>query len=212
MTTWPPSLHARAEHLVLLLRAYASGVFPMADPETDQIDWYKPTRRGIIPLDGLHVPRRLERTIAREPFDIRFNTAFEKVMRRCAESAPGREQTWINETLIDWYSDLHELGFAHCVEAWEGDELVGGVYGVSLRGLFAGESMFHRRTDASKIALVHLVRHLRARGYVVFDTQFYTPHLGQFGCIEISAIAYERLLEQAMQVEPGFGYLPASNL
>lgn len=166
--------------------------------EDGTVYWYDPDPRAIIPLDQFHVPRSLARRIRRGGFTVRYDTAFRHVMTRCAEPAPGRESTWISAELIEVYCRLHELGFAHSVETWIADELVGGVYGVSVGGLFAGESMFSRKTDASKIALVHLVQRLNDRGYTLFDVQFTTPHLQRFGAIEIPRDQYKRSLIRAL--------------
>jgi len=181
----------------MLLDAYCQGCFPMAEDD-GAIYWYDPDPRTIIPLDQFHIPRSLARRIRRGGFTVRFNTAFRQVMQKCAEPAPGRESTWISAELIDLYCRLHELGFAHSVETWMAGELVGGVYGVSLAGLFAGESMFSRRTDASKIALVHLVARLNERGHTLFDVQFTTSHLQRFGAVEIPRARYRRLLANAL--------------
>ncbi len=180
----------------LLLNAYNQGIFPMAD-EDGTIYWYDPDPRAIIPLDTFHVPQRLARRIRRGGFEIRFDSSFGEVMTACAERVPGREKTWINSEMIDAYGELHELGFAHSVETWIKGKLVGGLYGVSLAGLFAGESMFSRTTDSSKIALVYLVERLRQRGFTLLDTQFMTPHLARFGAVEISREAYKARLERA---------------
>jgi leucyl/phenylalanyl-tRNA--protein transferase len=160
--------HGSHFHLTpdLLLRAYASGLFPMADSADDpELFWVEPELRGVLPLDGFHVPRRLQRTIRHSTFEIRVNTAFDRVVACCAESVENRPSTWINSTIAELYGSLHRLGHAHSVEAWRGEELVGGLYGVSLRRAFFGESMFSRATDASKICLVHLVERLRTRGF-----------------------------------------------
>ena len=181
----------------MLLHAYGQGIFPMAEDD-GTLCWYDPDPRTVIPLDQFHVPRSLARRIRRGGFTIRHDTAFREVMRKCAEPAPGRESTWISAELIDLYCCLHEVGFAHSVETWMDNELVGGVYGVSLGGLFAGESMFSRRTDASKIALVHLMQHLNERGYCLFDVQFMTSHLERFGAVEIPRDQYKHRLNQAL--------------
>jgi leucyl/phenylalanyl-tRNA--protein transferase len=178
----------------LVLQAYQQGWFPMGDDKSPGIEWYSPDPRGIIPLDTFHVPTRLQRVIRQERFTIRINTAFDEVIRTCA----ARGETWITRDIIDTYSELHRLGFAHSVEAWAGDELAGGLYGVGLRGVFFGESMFHRATDASKVALAALVDRLRARGYLLLDTQWVTPHLLQFGAIEIPRVRYLRMLTRAL--------------
>ncbi|MDW5317676.1 leucyl/phenylalanyl-tRNA--protein transferase [Rhizobium sp. PL01] len=183
----------------LLLRAYSIGLFPMADSADDpELFWVEPELRGIIPLDNFHVSKSLAKTIKRAPFDIRYDTAFEQVMEGCAAPAPDRPTTWINAKIRSLYATLHSMGHAHCVEAWEGDELVGGLYGVSLGSAFFGESMFSRRTDASKICLVHLVQRLRKQGFVLLDTQFTTEHLKNFGAIDVPKARYEKMLARAI--------------
>lgn len=176
-----------------LLNAYYQGIFPMAHDDGN-IYWYDPDPRTIIPLDRFYVPRRLARTVRQGKFEIRIDYDFRGVMEACAE----RERTWINSEIIELYSELHRLGFAHCVETWRDGKLVGGLYGVTLRGLFAGESMFSRETDASKVALVHLVERLRQRHYQLLDTQFMTSHLQRFGAIEISRSQYLHRLRRAL--------------
>jgi leucyl/phenylalanyl-tRNA--protein transferase len=184
-----------------VLRAYASGVFPMAESREDsEIFWVNPRRRGVIPLDGFHISKSLARRIRRAPFTIRTNTAFAGVVSACAE----RDETWINATIFDLYLQLHDLGHAQSLEIWEGAELVGGVYGVTLGGAFFGESMFSRRTDASKVALAYLVDRLRAGGFRLFDTQFLTPHLRSLGAEEISRAEYLARLRDALGVEADF--------
>ncbi|MEQ8306030.1 MAG: leucyl/phenylalanyl-tRNA--protein transferase [Hoeflea sp.] len=184
----------------LLLRAYASGLFPMADSADDpELFWVEPEMRGILPLDEFHVPKRLARKIRQRPFEIRVNTAFEDVLASCAESVENRPSTWINSTIAELYGSLHRLGHAHSVEAWSDGELVGGLYGVSLRRAFFGESMFSRATDASKICLVHLVERLRARGFVLLDTQFSTEHLKRFGVIDVPREEYSVMLTRALE-------------
>lgn len=183
----------------VLLRAYSIGLFPMAESADDpELFWVEPEMRGIIPLDAFHVSKSLAKAIRKQPFEIRINTAFADVMKKCAEEAPDRRSTWINETIHSLYNALHSFGHAHSVEAWEGDELVGGLYGVSLGAAFFGESMFSRRTNASKICLVHLVEHMRARGFLLLDTQFTTEHLKTFGAIDVPREDYAKLLEAAM--------------
>ncbi len=178
----------------LVLQAYQQGWFPMGDDKSPGIEWYSPDPRGIIPLDTFHVPARLQRVIRQERFTIRIDTAFDEVIRCCA----ARGETWITRDIIDTYAELHRLGFAHSVEAWQGDELAGGLYGVALRGAFFGESMFHRTTDASKVALAALVDRLRSRDYLLLDTQWVTPHLQQFGALDIPRIRYLRMLARAL--------------
>ena len=188
----------------LLLTAYAQGVFPMAHEEDGQIDWYSPDPRAILPLDRLHASRSLRRTIRSGIYKVRFDTAFTEMMVACAAPGPGRESTWISGEIIEAYTWLHELGFAHSVETWLGDEMVGGLYGVSLRGLFAGESMFSIRPNASKIALYFLVEHLRERGFSLLDVQFQTPHLAGLGAIEVSQTRYRHYLRQALAIDARF--------
>jgi leucyl/phenylalanyl-tRNA---protein transferase len=182
----------------LLISAYATGWFPMAVGR--EIQWFSPDPRGIVPLDALHVPHRLARVLRQGKFRIEIDTAFEEVMRGCAASDrdPDDPGTWISEEIIASYMALHSQGIAHSVEAWRGDRLAGGLYGVALRGAFFGESMFYRETDASKVAFVALVERLRARGYLLLDTQWVTPHLEQFGAIEIRRYEYLRLLERSL--------------
>jgi leucyl/phenylalanyl-tRNA--protein transferase len=164
-----------------------------------------PDLRGVLPLDRFHVPRSLRRAIRREPFKIRVDTAFTQVMEQCAEAAPGRMSTWINTPILNLYSALHRMGHAHSVECWDGDDLVGGLYGVSLKGAFFGESMFSRRTDASKIALAHLVARLKRGGYKLLDTQFVTDHLTTFGVEEIGREEFHERLDAALEVDAEFG-------
>jgi len=189
----------------LLLKAYSCGLFPMADSAEDtEIYWVEPEFRGVIPLDEFHIPKSLAKTVRQRRFAIHENTAFSAVMDGCAEPAPGRTKTWINRTIRDLYTSLHHLGHAHSVEAWRGGHLVGGLYGVSLRGAFFGESMFSRETDASKVCLVHLVKKLRLCGYVLLDTQFTTDHLKRFGAVDIPRETYNGLLDEALLVDARF--------
>ena len=174
----------------LLLRAYALGWFPMGTGRRGRIEWFSPDPRGILPIQTFHAPSRLRRVVRQSRFTIRIDTAFEAVMRACAH----RDETWITEDIVASYVSLHRLGFAHSVETWQDDQLVGGLYGVALGGAFFGESMFHTATDASKVALVALVERLRDRGFVLLDTQWVTPHLAQFGGVAIPRADYlERL-------------------
>ena len=189
----------------LLLRAYAAGIFPMAESADDpELYWVDPVQRGILPLDKFHLPRRLARTIRSERFSIACDRDFAGVMRGCAEPTSERPQTWINDEIVAVYSALHESGHAHSVEAYSDGALVGGLYGVSLGGAFFGESMFSRVTDASKVALAHLIAHLVRGGYRLLDTQFVTDHLGRFGTIEISRARYRHLLAEALKTEAYF--------
>lgn len=180
----------------LLLRAYAAGVFPMSEGRGDpRVFWVDPDRRGILPLDGFHLSRSLKRTILRRPFEMTLDLAFEDVVRGCAD----REETWINDSIFRAYFALHRQGHAHSVEAWDGDKLVGGVYGVALGRAFFGESMFSTETDASKIALATLVAHLARTGFTLFDTQFLTDHLVSLGAVEISRAEYRSRLAAGLE-------------
>ncbi|MDQ0453965.1 leucyl/phenylalanyl-tRNA--protein transferase [Rhizobium paknamense] len=186
----------------ILLRAYSIGLFPMAEAADDpELFWVEPEVRGIIPLDGFHVSKSLAKAVRQKTFDIRFDTAFDLVIDKCAEPAPDRPNTWINQTIRDLYGALFRMGHAHCVEAWESGELVGGLYGVSLGAAFFGESMFSRRSNASKICLVHLVERLRLQGFTLLDTQFTTDHLKTLGAIDIPKAAYSLMLEKAVAVD-----------
>lgn len=190
----------------LLVSAYATGWFPMAVDE-GEIRWYSPDPRGILPLDRFHVPRRLARVLRSGAFRIEINRDFGAVIRACAEAERDSEEpgTWISDEIIESYSALHEAGLAHSVEAWQGDVLAGGLYGVAMGGAFFGESMFHRVTDASKVALAGLVAHMRERGFRLLDIQWVTDHLEQFGAIEIPRRSYLRLLEEALPLPVDFG-------
>ncbi len=179
----------------VVLQGYRMGIFPMANPRhSDAIGWYAPDPRAILPLDSFHVPTNLAKLVDREVFDVTSDTAFETVMRACAD----RATTWISEEIIRVYTRLHEMGYAHSVECRRDGELAGGLYGVAIGGAFFGESMFFRVSNASKVALVHLVRRLRRGGYSLLDTQYSTPHLEQFGVVEIPRDRYERLLDSAL--------------
>lgn len=185
-----------------LLNAYASGWFPMAIAP-GEIRWYSPDPRGVIPLDTFHLPARLARTLRARRFAIRIDTSFRAVIEACA-GRPDADGNWIDQEIIASYCELHARGFAHSVEAWQADALVGGLYGVALGGAFFGESMFHKETDASKATLVALVDRLRTRGYSLLDTQWVTEHLLQFGAIEIPRRRYLRMLEDALAVDVSF--------
>lgn len=189
----------------LLLAAYASGWFPMADDE-GVISWYSPDPRGILPLDTFHVPSRLQRVVRRGGLRIEVDTAFEAVMRACAEAErePEETGTWISEEIIESYCALHEQGYAHSVEVRQDGALVGGLYGVAMGGAFFGESMFHEVTDASKVALVALVARLQARGFILLDTQWVTAHLQQFGAIEIPRPDYLQRLDESLKRDVSF--------
>ena len=199
----------RASSLIIpsdiLLAAYRRGHFPMAESRDDEdVFWLDPQLRGIIPLDGFHVPRRLARTMRSSAYTIGVDRAFERVIALCAEESAVRSNTWINSVIENSYIQLFREGYAHSVEVWDGDELVGGLYGVSTGAAFFGESMFSRRTDVSKMALVHLVARLRAGGYRLLDTQFITQHLTQFGAREIPRAAYKKLLREAIAADGNF--------
>lgn len=187
----------------LLLSAYAQGVFPMAHDD-GEIYWHSPDPRAILPLNRLHVSQSLQRTIKRHQYEIRLNSSFEAVIKACASPARGREETWINEDIISAYTILYRLGYAHSVEVWVEGDLAGGLYGISFRGLFAGESMFSWQRDASKIALFYLVNRLRERGYLVLDVQYLTPHLARLGAIEVPRTIYLALLRQALAIDTRF--------
>jgi len=186
-----------------LLRCYARGVFPMGEARDDpRVFLVEPDLRGIIPLDAFHIPTRLRRTVRSEPFEVRCDTAFAAVLDACAAPATGREDTWINAPIRTLYLELFARGHAHCIECWRDETLVGGLYGVTLGGAFFGESMFSRATDASKVALVHLVARLRSGGWQLLDAQFRTEHLDQFGLIETPQAVYLRRLASALATTP----------
>ena len=184
----------------LLLRAYATGIFPMSESRDDpDVFWVEPKARGILPIDDFHVPRRLKKVVRKGVFDVVCDQAFEQVLDFCAERSKGRDQTWINQPIRDAVIKLFEMGFAHSVECWRDGKLVGGLYGIALGAAFFGESMFSKETDASKVALVHLVARMRLGGFRLLDTQFTTDHLSQFGAIEISAARYLDVLDDALK-------------
>lgn len=192
-----------------LIECYARGVFPMAEGRDDpRIYLLDPDERGVIPLDGLHIPRSLKKTVRQDVYDVRYDTAFEAMVEGCAAPARGREETWINDGILSLYRELHQLGFAHSVECWRDGELVGGLYGVALGGAFFGESMFSRRTDASKVALVHLVAQLKAGGYILLDTQFTTEHLERLGAITVPRDIYRMRLADALAIDTVFPAVP----
>ena len=196
----------------ILLRAYAMGLFPMAEGrDSADLHWLDPRRRGIFPLEGFHISRSLRRAILRADYQVRVNRDFAGVVAGCAD----RPETWINTEITALYLDLHRRGHAHSLEIWREGRLIGGVYGVSLGGAFMGESMFSRATDASKLALAWLMHRLRAGGFTLFDTQFLTPHLASLGAVEIPRAAYHRLLQRALPLQasftpPGYQPLPSS--
>lgn len=189
----------------LLLKAYASGVFPMAESANDpEVFWVRPETRGVIPLNGFHIPKSLAKTIKRGRFTIRFDYDFEGVIDACAEQRTERKNTWINAPIREAYVQLHRRGRCHSVEAWREGRLAGGLYGVRLGRAFFGESMFSRERDSSKVCLVHLVERLRARNFMLLDTQFTTEHLKRFGAIDVPRAKYERMLAEALEGEAVF--------
>ena len=193
----------------VLLKAYACGIFPMAESAEDPaLYWIEPEKRGVIPLDKFHVSSRLARTVRSDCFAVAVDRDFDAVIAGCAQPAPGRARTWINARIHHLYKKLYERGDCHTVEVYDGEQLVGGLYGVSLGRAFFGESMFHRARDASKIALVHLVARLKAGHFRLLDTQFVTDHLRTFGATEVSRPAYHKLLDAALVGEGDFGALP----
>lgn len=188
-----------------MLRAYAAGIFPMAKSQNDtDYFWVNPKKRGILPLEAFHTPRRLRKTIRTGIFDIRLDTAFSEVLKLCGELNETRPETWINPTIEDAIIKLFKMGYAHSVETWHDGKLVGGLYGIALGGAFFGESMFSRFRDASKVALVHLVKQLRLGGFILLDIQFLTDHLSQFGATEIPDHEYIQNLNKALQVQADF--------
>jgi leucyl/phenylalanyl-tRNA--protein transferase len=217
---FPPPTAATPEGLVCvggrldpewLLDAYRHGIFPWPMWEDEPIAWWSPDPRAIIPLEELHISRRLQRTLSQGKIVVTRSRAFRNVIRGCASAAGREEGTWLTPPMIRAYCRMHELGHAHSVEAWSGGELAGGVYGVAIGGLFAAESMFHHVRDASKVALVHLVNHLRTRGYRLLDIQQWTPHTGQFGAIEIPRIEYLRRVAAAIDLPVTFDDVPSSS-
>jgi len=193
----------------VLLKAYACGIFPMAESAEDPaLYWIEPDMRGILPLDGFHVASRLARTVRTTPYTVWVDRDFDGVIEGCAAPKPDRGKTWINARIRRIYRALFEAGDCHTVEVYDGDVLVGGLYGVSLGRAFFGESMFHRARDASKIALVHLVARLKAGGYRLLDTQFVTEHLKTFGAVEVPKRRYHRMLEEALVGNANFATLP----
>ncbi len=193
----------------LLLRAYRAGIFPMAECAEDKdIFWVCPQKRGIIPLDKFHISRSLRKTINRGNFTIKIDNDFEQVITSCAKFGTNRETSWINETIIDLYSELFSLKYCHTVEIWNDNNMVGGLYGVSIGAAFFGESMFHKTSNSSKIALAHLVKRLKFGGYKLLDTQFMTPHLRSMGGIEIDREEYENLLRKSIAQSADFYLLP----
>ena len=194
----------------VLLKAYACGIFPMAESADDPaLYWIEPPLRGILPLNDVHVPRRLARTVRQGTFEVRVDSDFEGVINGCAASRPGRRTTWINTKIRSLYRELYNTGYCHTVETYSGGHLVGGLYGVALNGAFFGESMFSYERDASKVALVYLCSRLVAGGFTLLDTQFVTDHLKQFGALEIGRAQFHALLERALAHRSDFGAMPA---
>jgi leucyl/phenylalanyl-tRNA--protein transferase len=191
----------------ILLKAYQVGIFPMSESADDpELFWVDPERRGILPLDEFHLPRRLRRVVRQDRFEVRVDSDFAATLAACAEATEKRPNTWINAEITSLYVALHARGAAHSVECWQDDALVGGLYGVSIGGAFFGESMFSRVADASKVALVHLVALMRVGGYRLLDLQFVTPHLAQFGAIEMPRAHYRRLLAEALRYRGVFAF------
>ena len=195
----------------VLLKAYACGIFPMAESADDpSLYWIEPQKRGVIPLDGFHVPRRLARTVRGERFEIRIDHNFDAVIAACAAPAAGRSKTWINSRIRRLYRELFQRGHCHTVEAWRDGKLAGGLYGIRLGQAFFGESMFHFERDASKVAMVHLVALLRASQFRLLDAQFMTEHLWQFGAVEVERADYQKLLADALRGDAKFASAPCS--
>lgn len=193
----------------VLLKAYSCGIFPMAESASDPaLYWIEPQHRGILPLHEARFPKRLLRTVRTSLFQVKVDTDYEGVIDGCAAPRPGRTTTWINKRIRTVYRELFEMGACHTVEVWSGSRLVGGLYGVALKGAFFGESMFSFERDASKIALVHLVARLRCGGFTLLDTQFVTDHLRQFGTIEVDREVFQQLLDAALQEQGDFFALP----
>jgi leucyl/phenylalanyl-tRNA--protein transferase len=207
-----PSPSSKADPVTarILLRAYAAGLFPMAeDADDENLHWFDPSQRGIFPLDGLIVSKSLAKAIRARKFEIRVDHDFDLVLAHCAASRPGREKTWINRRIARLFGELFEKGFVHTVEAWRDGEMVGGLYGLALGGAFFGESMFHTAADASKVCLTYLFARLRRGGFSLLDTQFVTPHLQSLGAVEISRGEYRRRLEAALERQGDFRALDA---
>ena len=206
------AIRRRTHHCLtpeILLRAYSIGIFPMASRRSDpDVHWVAPTMRGILPLTEFRVPRKLRRTVRSNTFDVRCDTAFPQVIEACAAPREGHPESWINAEISRAFFELYRLGHAHSIETWQDGQLVGGLYGLAMGGAFFGESMFSRATDASKVALVHLVARLLLGRFVLLDVQFVTDHLRQFGAIEIPAAEYNRRLDEALQVAASFYRAP----
>lgn len=195
----------------VLLKAYSCGIFPMAESASDSaLYWIEPEHRGILPLNSVHVPRRLARTVRQNRFEVRIDNDFEAVIDGCAEAQTGRQSTWINKRIRNLYGDLFDLGHCHTIETWQDGKLLGGLYGVHLSGAFFGESMFSRQRDASKVALIYLAARLKSGGFSLLDTQFLTDHLISFGAVEVSREKFQRLLDDALLGSGDFSRLPAA--
>jgi leucyl/phenylalanyl-tRNA--protein transferase len=193
----------------VLLKAYTCGIFPMAESADDPaLFWIEPQQRGVLPLESVHIPKRLARSIRQGTFEVRIDTDFEGVISGCAASRPGRRSTWINPKIRSLYRDLFEMGYCHTVETWRDGQLVGGLYGVALAGAYFGESMFSTERDASKVALTYLCARLLYGGFSLLDTQFVTEHLRQFGTIEIERAEFHVRLEKALELRGDFLSLP----
>ncbi|MFT3731702.1 MAG: leucyl/phenylalanyl-tRNA--protein transferase [Hyphomicrobium sp.] len=193
----------------VLLKAYSCGIFPMAESADDPaLYWIEPQQRGVLPLDGLHVPKRLLRTVRTTPYRVKIDSDYDGVIDGCAAPRAGRMSTWINSRIRSLYRELFELGACHTVEVWNGNKMVGGLYGVALKSAFFGESMFSTERDTSKIALVHLAARLIRGGFTLLDTQFVTDHLRQFGTIELDRMTFQRELERALSKDANFYALP----
>jgi len=184
----------------MVIAAYMQGAFPMADSRKGEVGWYQPDPRAILPLEDFKVPRSLQKVIRKGTYRVTIDSAFEQVIRACAEPRQYTDETWINDEIINVYTQLHLHGITHSIEAWQDDELVGGLYGLALGGAFFGESMFSKATDASKVCLVHLVEHLRQQEFQLLDTQIYNEHMAQFGVIEISHDQYMQQLQKCLQL------------
>ena len=197
----------------ILLKAYAAGIFPMAEDANDpSLFWVEPRERGIIPLDGFHISKRLARTVRSDVFQVRVDQNFDAVIAGCAAPAADREKTWISRRIRELYGELFDAGYCHTVEVYQEGRLVGGLYGVRLNGAFFGESMFHTERDASKVALVHLVARLRRGGFSLLDTQFVTSHLAQFGATEVPRRAYKQMLRNAMEHSADWSVWPRDRI
>ncbi|HRX36518.1 MAG TPA: leucyl/phenylalanyl-tRNA--protein transferase [Aestuariivirga sp.] len=189
----------------ILLRAYSAGIFPMAESAEDNaLYWVEPEERGVIPLDGLRISQSLRKRVRRQSFDVRIDSDFDSVIRACAERTRDRPSTWINNRILSLYSQLHRMGCCHSVECWNGDTLVGGLYGVRIGAVFFGESMFSRATDASKVALVHLVARLNAGGFKLLDAQFVNPHLERMGAVSLPKTEYHKVMEPLLGIDGDF--------